>query len=391
MKKKSLLGMGATVSIALIVLLAAGTWAPAEAAEPIKVGAVLSVTGRGGFLGTPQKKAITVMVEDLNKKGGLLGRPLEVLFEDDQSDPTNAAIAATKLIRDKQVCAIIGGSLVVSCMAIMPVCEREETVQVMIAPVTIPVKKWVFSANLTDFRLSQVMLKYTSEILKAKRIALLNSSDTYGKNGAQGVTENAAKYGVSVMTTEQFEPSDTSMIPQLAKVKAAKPDAIILYANSTPAMVIAKNYQQLGMETILVGAAGIATPDFLKSAGKLLEGKPWYLFCPKDIVADELPANDPVRIIYEPLKKAMKDKYGDTEWQAMGRNGYDGLEVVIRGLQAAGTDNRAALRDALEKTKNIQGFVGVYNYSPTDHEGCDGSAFVSVIMKDGKYRLPPNK
>ena len=113
MKKKSVIGKGAAVSIALIVLLAVGTWTPAKASEPIKVGAVLSVTGRGGFLGTPEKKAITIIVEDLNKKGGLFGRPVEVFFEDDQSDPTNAAIAATKLIRDKQVCATIGSSLTV--------------------------------------------------------------------------------------------------------------------------------------------------------------------------------------------------------------------------------------------------------------------------------------
>lgn len=389
MKKRGILGASLPVFMALIVLFSVVT--ATMAAETIKIGAVLSLTGRGGFLGTPQKKAITVIVEDLNKKGGLFGRPIEVFYEDDQSDPTNAAIAATKLIRDKQVCAIIGSSLTVSSMSIMPVSEREGVVQVMVAPVTSPVKKWVFDANLTDFRLSQVMLKYTSEVLKAKKIALLSSTDAYGRNGAQGVMANAAKYGLSIVITEEFEASDTSMIPQLLKTKAAKPDAIILYANSTPASVIAKNYQQLGMENILVGAAGIATPDFLKSAGKVLEGKPWYLFCPKDIVADQLPAHDPIRAIYEPLKKAMQNKYGDTEWQAMSRNGYDGIEVVIRGLQAAGTDNRASLRDALERTKNIQGFVGVYNYSPTDHEGCDGSAFVAVIMKDGKYRLPPNK
>src|SRR5512139_179593 len=81
---------------------------PLQAAEPIKIGVILSITGRGGFLGTPEKEAITAVVEEVNRKGGLFGRQIELYFEDDQSNPTNSAIAATKLIRDKKVCCLLG-------------------------------------------------------------------------------------------------------------------------------------------------------------------------------------------------------------------------------------------------------------------------------------------
>lgn len=166
-------------SLALFLLFAANAGS-LSGAEPIKIGAVLSVTGRGGFLGTPQKEAITVIVEEINRGGGVLGRPVQVFFEDDQSNPTTAAMAATKLIRDEKVCCIVGLSLVVSAMAMVPVCESEQVPQIVITPLTMPLKKWVFSANLSDYILAQRMLKFTVETLGAQKIALLQSSDTYG-------------------------------------------------------------------------------------------------------------------------------------------------------------------------------------------------------------------
>jgi len=358
---------------------------PLQAAEPIKIGVILSITGRGGFLGTPEKEAITAVVEEVNRKGGLFGRQIELYFEDDQSNPTNSAIAATKLIRDKKVCCLLGSSLVVGCMAILPICEREEVVQVALAPISIPLKKWIFCVPVTDYRLAQRMLKFTVETLGARKIALLHSSDTYGMNGAQGVIDTIDKHGASLVITEKFEPADTSMIPQLTKVKAARPEAIILYANAVPASVIAKNCQQLGMETPVVGSGGIPTPDFLKLAGKIAEGGRWIIFGLEDLYADRMPPDDPYRKnLYDPVMKAIQEKYGKTEWNGFYRNGHDPIRIAIEGLKIAGTDDRAALRDALEKVR-FKGFLGDFKYSPTDHEGTLGEAFVPVIIKEGKY------
>jgi branched-chain amino acid transport system substrate-binding protein len=358
---------------------------PLFAAESIKIGAVLSITGRGGFLGTPEKEAITVVAEEINRQGGINGQQLELFFEDDQSNPTNAAIAATKLIRDKKVSCIIGASLVVSSMAMIPVCEREQVPMIVPAPLTIPFTKWVFLVPVNDYVLAQRMLKFTVETLGAKKIALLHSVDTYGKNGAQGVTDGIAKLGATLLITEKFEPADTSMIPQLTKVKAAKPEAIILYANANPAAVIAKNYGQLGMDAYVVGSGGIPTPEFLKLTGKVVEGGRWIVFGPKDLYTEQLPPDDPYRKnLLDPLRKAIQEKYGKTEWNGFYKNGHDPIRILIEGLKVAGTGDRAALRNALEKVK-YQGMLGNFKYSPTDHEGTAGEAYEPVTIKDGKY------
>ena len=361
---------------------------PLGAAEPIKIGSVHAVTGRGGFLGTGEKEAITIITDEVNRQGGILGRQIEVNLEDDQSNPTNAAIAVTKLIRDKKVCCVIGSSLVADCMAMIPICESEGVANLPLAPVyesAVPFRKWVFKIGIIDNRAALRILMFTINTLGARKIALLHSSDTYGMTGAEVIMGNINKYGASIVIKEQFEPTDTNMIPQLTKVKAANPDAIILYANAGPAAVIAKNYQQLGLETPVVGSHGIPRPEFPQLAGKIVEGGRWIIFGSKVSYAEKLPPDDPWRKnLFDPLMKSLKEKYGRTGWPATAGNAHDALRMAIEAIKISGTDDRTALRDALEKVK-FQGLMGDYAYSPTDHDGASGEDLVPIIIKDGTY------
>jgi branched-chain amino acid transport system substrate-binding protein len=361
---------------------------PLRAEEPIKIGAVLAITGWAGSMGTPEKEAITVIAEEVNRQGGILGRQIEVYFEDDQSNPTNSAIAATKLIRDKKVSCLLGSTITVFCMPIIPICECEQVPNVSLGAgheITIPLKKWIFRIPTTDYRLSPVMLKFTVNTLGARKIALLHSTDASGMMGAKGITDTIDKYGASILITEKFDPKDTNMIPQLTKVKGAHPDAIILYTSAPPAAVIAKNLQQLGMETRVVASHGVPTWDFVKLAGKVVEGGRWIIFGPKVLYANKLPPDDSWRKnIYDPFMKGLKEKYGKTEISGWYANGHDGIRMAIEALKIAGTDNPAALRDALEKVR-FQGLLGEFIYSPTDHDGLPGESMEPTMIKDGEY------
>ena len=344
------------------------------------------MTGMGGFLGTAEKMAITVAVDEVNHQGGLFGRQIELYFEDDQSNPTNATIATPKLIRDEKVCCIIGGSTVEACMAMIPICEGEGVPQVPMAPLSIPLKKWIFLVPLTDYFLSEKMVAFTVKELGARKVALFHDSGTYGLMGAQGVKDHARKYGANIIIEEQCEFADTSMIPQLTRIKVAKPDVIILFAPAPTAAVIAKNTQQLAMKTRVVTGGGVPSKEFPKLAGKVIENGRWIPFGCMDLYAEQLPPDDPFRKnLYDPLFKAIKAKYGEnTEWDGFFRNGIDNIRIVIEALKIAKTDDRAALRDALEKVK-YNGFLGNFAYSPTDHQGTTGETFVPIIIKDGKY------
>jgi branched-chain amino acid transport system substrate-binding protein len=362
---------------------------PSQAAEPIKIGAVFSVTGWAATLGTPAKEAIQIVVDEVNRKGGVLGRKLEVYFEDDQSNPTNSAVAATKLIRDKNVSILLGSTLTVFTMPILPICDREQIPLLAFGAghdITVPFKKWVFRIPLTDYRLSPIMLKFATETLGAKKLALLHSTDGSGTMGAKGVMDTVANYGASVIITERFEPADLNMVPQLTNIKAANPDAIILYTSAAPAAVIAKNYQQLGMKIPVVASHGVPTPEFLKIAGSIAEAGRWTIMGMKVHYADALSPDDPYRKnIYDPFQKALKEKYGRTDVTSFHANGYDAMNMVVQALQIAGTDDRAALRNALEKVK-YRGLLNAYwAYSPTDHDGQTGDGVDPLVVKDGKW------
>ncbi len=361
---------------------------PLRAAEPIKIGAVLAITGWAGNFGTPQKEGITIVAEEANRRGGVLGRQIEVYFEDDQSNPTNSATASTKLIRDKNVSFVIGSTLTVFCMAMIPICEREQVPNIASATgheITVPLKKWIFRLPLSDYRSSPTMLKFAVKTLGAKKIALLHSTDASGMMGAKGIMESVDKYGASVVITESFDPKDTNMIPQLTKVKAARPDAVILYTNAAAASVIAKNCQQLGMETPVIACHAIPTPEFMNLAGKIVEGGRWIIFGVKDRYADKLLPDDPYRKnLWEPFKKALQERYGKTEVSPFHLNAHDAMHLVIEALKIAKTDNRAALRDAMEKVR-YQGLIGDFAYSPTDHDGQTGENEEPLIIKDGEF------
>ncbi len=390
MKRKVTILMKTTGLIGLVfsLLLFVEGKPSLRAEEPIKIGAVLAITGWAGNFGTPQKEGITIVAEEANRRGGVLGRQIEVSFEDDQSNPTNSAIAATKLIRDKKVSFVIGSTLTVFCMAMIPICESEQVPNIASGTgheITVPLKKWIFRLPLSDYRSSPTMLKFAVNTLGARKIALLYSTDASGMMGAKGIMENIDKFGASIVITETFDPKDTNMIPQLTKVKAANPDAIVLYTNAASASVIAKNYQQLGMETTVVACHAIPTPEFMKLAGKITEGGRWIIFGVKDRYADRLPPDDPYRKnLWDPFKKALKEKYGKTEISPFHLNAYDAMRMVIEALKIAGTDNRGALRDSMEKVR-YQGLIGDFAYSPTDHDGQSGESEEPLIIKEGEF------
>jgi branched-chain amino acid transport system substrate-binding protein len=365
----------------------------AKAAEPIRVGVIYSMTGWGAFLGDGEKPGTMAAVEMFNRRGGLNGRKIEVYLEDDQSNPTVAATAATKLIRDKKVCALIGGSIVESSMSIIPICEREQIMDIPTPPLQIPLKKWVFLVPLDDYGLSEKMVNFIVNELGKKKIAIIRNADPYGKRGADGVKAHAPKYGATVITEEVCNANDTDMTPQMQRIKSSKPEAIVAFTPATPAAVIAKNYQRLGMQDVpVIGGGGVPSREFPSIAGKIVEDGRWIPFGCVDLYAEQLPPNDQFRkTLYDPVFKTIKEMNGpNVQWDSFMRNGYDSMQILIEALNVAGTDDRAALRDAMEKVR-FSGFLGTFSYSPTNHEGAAGETFRPILIKDGKYWPYPLK
>jgi branched-chain amino acid transport system substrate-binding protein len=381
-----MLWAGLCVTLVFSLLFAAAEKS-AVAAEPIKIGTIFSITGWAGFIGTPQKEVYTAMIDDINSKGGIGGRPIEYYYEDDKSVATNAVIAATKLIKDRNVVAMVGTSISDSALAIVPTCEQEQVPFINSGPARIPLKKYIFSIGPGDVRGAMHLLDYSVKDLGAKRIALFHGSDAYGMLGAKTITGEIGKYPrVSIIIQESFEPADTNMIPQLTKIKAANPDVIILFTTATAASVVAKNYKQLGMTTTVIGSNAITIPDFVKIAGKIAEESKWIFMSQPLMIAEKMSPNDPYRKnVYEPFKKLMKEKYGPTmEVNLFHASTYDAIKAISEAMKTAAKIDPVSIRDALEKVR-IEGFLGPFAPTSEDHQGAPVDPMRPLILINGEW------
>ena len=361
---------------------------PLSASEPIRIGAVLTVTGWGAFMGTPTKEAFEALTEDINKKGGVLGRQLELIVEDDKSNPTNAVIAATKLVRDRNVAILTGPTITDSGMAMIPVCEQEKTPFLVIGPVVSTLKKWTFIIGPGDTRSAQHFLEYAVKNMGGKRLALIHGTDNYGATAARVLSKEISRYPeASIVIEEKFELSDTNMVPQMTKIKAANPDVLMIYGAGTTGSVIAKNYKQLGMTTPVLGSSGMSIPEFAKMSGSIAEEHKWIMLGSNILAGEKYPESHPFRkVLYDPLKQALKRKFGQSKEPGVFHAGpFDGMRILVEALKQAGTDDRAALRDALEKVRIPDGFVGGFECTPEDHQGAKKDPFIPLIIKNGEW------
>ena len=379
------------VSLVLSLLFTAlpGTsWGAAASGEPIKIGTIMSITGPFGFIGTPQKEIFDALIEDFNAKGGVLGRPIELLYEDDKSVPTNAVIAATKLIKDKKVVAICGTSMSDAALAIVPVCEKEQIPFINSGPGKMPHKKFIFSTGPGDARGAAHLLEYAVKDLGAKKIALMYSVDAMGTFGQKVLNDEVKKYpGVSFVIQESMEPSDTNVVPQLTKIKGANADLLMLQLTGGMASIIAKNYKQLGMTIPTLGCGSITDPNFYKNVGKIAEENKWVYLSPPLMIVDKMAPNDPYRKnIWEPAEKLLRDKYGPTKHISMFHaSTVDAFRALAEAIKLAGKAEPAAIRDAIENKVRIEGFLGKFACTPQDHQAAPVDFMRPMTLKNGEY------
>lgn len=359
----------------------------AMAADPIKIGSVLSVTGPAAFLGDPELKTLQLYVEELNKKGGVLGRQLELVHYDDGSDANKANSFTKRLIEDDKVDVIIGGTTTGATMSMVPLVTKAEVAFISLAgAVTViePVKKWVFKTPHTD----RMAAEKVFEDMKKRglsKVALLSETSGFGQSGKKETEAVAAKYGITLVANETYGPKDTDMSPQLTKIKnTAGVQAVFVFGLGQGPAIVTKNYKQLAINLPLYQSHGVASDEFLKLTGGAAEGV--RLPSPAQLIPDQLPANDPQAPIVASYEKTYKARYKE-DVSTFGGYAYDALMLTVDAIKRANGTDRAKVRDALEATKGFVATSGTFNMSPTDHMGLNLSAFRMLEVKGGQWSL----
>ncbi len=358
--------------------------APAVQAETIKVGAIFAVTGGASFLGGPEARSAQMVVDEVNKAGGVNGNTIELIIKDSGANPEKAISFAKQLIEEDKVLAIIGPSTSGETMKLKKIAEQGKTPLISCGAAEVivkPVASYVFKTPQKD---SFAVQKIYEEMknLGIKNIAVVAGNTGFGKAGKKQLLDAAESYGIKVVAAETYDKKATDLTALVAKLMANKEIQAVVNWSIVPAQaIIAKNMRQAGWEVPLFQSHGFGNIKYVEAAGAAAEG---IIFpAGRLLIADSLPDSNPQKAL---LLKYKKDYEANNKEAAstFGGHGFDAMSILVEAIKTGGND-RDKVRTAIENLKGFAGTGGVFNYSAEDHNGLDIDSFVMLTVKDGKF------
>ncbi len=381
-----------TIIVTLCLVLAWPIFAHAAGKAPYKIGVNLELTGPWAEVAKTVKMAMTMEVDKINAMGGVDGHPLELVIEDNGFDLGRAAAIMTKFARDKDIVAVVGPFDDPYQAATRAIAEREQVTNIIIAPANSMVRglkqRWAFNIAQSEIIVSQKLVDLclargykTVLVFPGNWPLALSLADNFKKFGEEK--------GIKVIiSSETHAPSDIDMTPQLIKLKPIiekeKVDCFYASTSGPCGPIIVKNMRALGMKTPIIGTHAFGFGFIIALGGAAMEGVEFA--AGKPVVPDQLDKADPIRPIVIDFDKRMRARYGIGADQIAG-HGHDAVWLVYDALKRCqGQVTRAAFRDALEATKGFKACHGIYNYSPSDHEGLRKEDMVFIRIEGGKFK-----
>jgi len=374
--------------IALAALVAAGL-----AQADVNVGVTLSATGPAASLGIPEKNTIALMPATIG------GEKINYIVLDDASDTTTAVSNTRKLITENKVDIVLGSTVTPNALAMIDVAAEAQTPVISLAAssrIVEPVdakRRWIFKTPQNDIMMS---LAIATSMANAgiKTVGYIGFSDAYGEGWYQEFSKAAGLKGLTIVSNERYARTDTSVTGQVLKIVATKPDAVLIGASGTPAVLPQRALKERGYTGAYYQTHGVANNDFLRVGGKDVEGT--LLPAGPVLVAAQLPSDNPVKKSALEYVAKYEAAYGKGSASTFGAHAWDAGKLMQVAVAAAlkkakpGTPEfRAALRDALEETRDVAGAHGIFNMSKTDHLGLDQRGRVMVKIENGTWKYQP--
>lgn len=373
-------------------LLAAGLalHGHALAQESIKIGLVTALSGQSALAGEAITRGLTVAIDEINAKGGLLGgRKLELVRRDDEANPAKGVVAARELIFKEKVAVLFGGLDTPVSMAIVPVVNQEKV------PFVGP---WAAGTGITKnganpnyaFRVSAVdeivnvgMLDYAQKTFKGSKFGLILVNNPWGESNEKGLNAALAAKGLKPVGVEKFEPNDVDIVPQLTRLKAAGADTLFLVGNVGPSAQVVKSLDRMGWQVPIVSHWGPAGGRFTELAGP--NGKNVHFVQTYSFFGKQSPVGEKVIAALKARYPAIKGP--DDITPAVGvANAYDGMMLAALAIQAAGSTDGDAVRQGFYRIGRYQGLIKTYDkpFSPAVHDAIASTDYVWAQFIDNR-------
>jgi branched-chain amino acid transport system substrate-binding protein len=361
---------------------------PAQA--DIRVGVVLSTTGPAAAIGIPSKNTVQMWPATIG------GQRAQVIVLDDASDPSMAVRDVRKLIAEDKVDVIVGPTIVPTALASLDAVAEGQTPMITLAASASIVepqdakRRWAFKMPQNDSQMATLVTQHMADN-GVHTVGFIGFTDAYGESWWREFSKLADVRKLRVVANERFARTDTSVTGQILKLMAAKPDAILIAGAGTPAALPQRTLVERGYKGRIYQTHGIASTEFLKVGGKDVEST---LFPTGPVVvARELPAGHPVRKVAVEFADRYEAKYGPNTVTQFAGDAWGAWQLLdnatARALKTSAKPGtpafRAALRDALETTRDLTVPNGVLNLNTQDHQGFDQRSRVMGIIKNGRF------
>ena len=356
--------------------------------EKIKIGAIFAYTGPASFLGEPEKKTAEMLAEKINSQGGVLGKKIELIVKDTAGDPQKALNAIKELVQKDGVVAIIGPTTSGVSLAIKNEMNNMQTPLISCAAsedIVVPIEesKWIFKTPQSD----RIAIEKIFELIKEKKITkigLITADKGFGLGGAKQAEKLAPQFNIQIVANEKFSSEDPDVNTQITKIKSKKPQAILCWDTDKGSAKVIKSIRTMKLDVPVYMSHGIANDGYLMAAGEAGNGV--ILPCGRLVVLDQLADTHPQKALLKSYSDEYMAKYNEKPNQ-FGGYAYDSLMILVEAIKKANSTDKEQIRSAIEQIKNFSGTAGTYNFSETDHNGLDKSAFCIVEVKDGKWVL----
>jgi branched-chain amino acid transport system substrate-binding protein len=356
------------------------------AATPVKVGAILAVTGGASFLGAPEAKTLEMYAEQINQAGGINGHKIVLIIKDSGGKPETAISLAKQLIDEEKVLAIIGPSTSGETMAIKNICEEGKTILLSCAAaetIVDPIAPHVFKTPQKDSDAARRIYE-TMKDLGISKIGVVTSNAGFGIAGGQQLAKLAPDYGITIAISETYDKQATDLTDVLTKLKGAEVQAVVNWSIVPAQSLVAKNMKQIGLDVPLFQSHGFGNIKYVQQGGEAANGT--IFPCGRLLVADVLSDGHPQKKVLIAYKTAYESRYKE-DASTFGGHAYDALLILNEASKKAGSVEGAKVRDAIETLQGVVGTGGVFNFSAQDHNGLNKDAFEMLTVKDGKFAI----
>lgn len=353
----------------------------APSGEPIKIGVIFPFTGRYAPMGDPMKKTAEMLQDTINAKGGIAGRPLQLIIYDDEGDQAKSLQMADRLISQDKVVAIVGPIPTANAQAVTEVAERNK-VPILYSNPTASIwqgKKYVFQINHDDNMQAEAVINYIGKTLGKKSIAILHDANPYGTFGQQVVKAIAEKRGIKVVAIEKYAGEDRDVTPQLTKIKNSGAEAMVMWGvNPVPAIAV-KQLRQLGSTIPVAGSDAFYSPVFIETAGEAAEGTTSVTALNTDNPDAE---QAQLLTLYKTKYNAVPPPFAAFAW--------DGINIFKAAIEKSGGKTDAdSILQGMFAIKGFKGAMGTRNFTEQDHNGLSADSLTMAQVKGGKWVMLP--